>query len=156
MRLKVAFLGFVIATAMLPAEAPADTAPARRYGVFADLEVFPQDTPQNALASVLKAIERKRIDYLLAQLADPEWVEKRIKDEGGKFDDLVQETKAKLAADATAIKELGRFLREGNWDVKETTASSQLKDVPNRRVYLRKIGDRWFLENRQQPNPEER
>src|SRR5438552_17204398 len=53
--------------------------PAARYGIAPDLKTFPQATAKEALASVLKAVEAKRFDYLVAQLADPEFVDDRVK-----------------------------------------------------------------------------
>ncbi len=50
-----------------------------RYGVELDLEGYPQNTPKDALGSVLKVLAEKRYDYLLAQLADPAFVKARLK-----------------------------------------------------------------------------
>lgn len=120
-----------------------------RHGVTLDLETYSQESSKEALASVLKAIEKKKIDYLLAQLADPDWVDKRLEMMGGKFEDLVKETSAKLAADPTIAKDLGRFLREGEWEMGDATASAKLKDLAERRVFMKKVENRWYLENRQ-------
>lgn len=128
--------------------------PPRRYGIEANLRDFPQETPKETLASVLRAIERGRINYLLAHLTDPGFVDKRVKEVyGGDFDELVRETTRKLADNPAAVKELGRFLKEGEWEGGDTTASAKLKDVKDRQVFFRKIGRRWYLENRQKPEP---
>src|SRR5262245_10521476 len=126
----------------------------KRYGVEAELDFFPQDTPKNTLESVLKAIERKRITYLLAQLADPKFVDERVKSYGGNFDELVAETAKKLKDDPASVKELYRFLKEGEWEAGDGTATAKLKEVKDRQVFMRKIGERWFLENRMKPEPE--
>jgi len=154
MRVAVALLAGVVCLSAGHAQDAKEGKLAKRYGIEVDLEIYPQGTPKEALASVLKAIERKRIDYLLAHLADPEFVDMRVRVLGGKFEELVKETTAKLAADPTAVKELGRFLREGQWEGDDATASAQLKDVKERRVYMRKLEGRWFLENRQKPPAE--
>jgi hypothetical protein len=131
--------------------------PTTRYRIEPNVELYPQSTPKEALASVLKAIDGNRITYLLAQLADPQWVDRRVAQvHGGSFDGLVDETTQKLTHDRTSLKELRRFASEGMWEVADTTASVQLKDVKNHRVYLRKVGDRWYLESRQQPAEAER
>jgi hypothetical protein len=140
-------LAFVVVTALTAAQ------PAARYGVEADLKTYPQGTPKETLASVLKAIDTKRIDYLLAHLADPQFVDRRVKENGGRFDVLLDETKAKLLDDPGAAKQLRKFLSDGEWKVEENNATVKLKDVPDRAVYLRKLGDRWFLENRRKPEP---
>ena len=71
---RALLLGLLILA--LPAQA-ARAAP--RYGIDADLKSYPQGTPKEALASVLKAIDGKRFDYLVAQLADPTFIDDRIK-----------------------------------------------------------------------------
>ena len=122
--------------------------PPARYGIEADLDNYPQAEPKAALASVLKAIDQKKIDYLLAQLSDPQWVDERVqKVHGGRFEELVKETAAKLASDPTEVEELRRFLREGTWTENDSEVQVSLKDVPDRQVFLRKIGSRWYLEN---------
>lgn len=129
-------------------------APPSRYGIEANLRDYPQETPKETLASVLQAIERRRINYLLAHLADPTFVDKRVKEiYGGDFEELVRETTSKLADNPAAVKELERFLKEGEWEGGDTSASAKLKDIKDRQVYLRKIGRRWYLENRQKPEP---
>jgi hypothetical protein len=120
---------------------------ARRYSIDPDLKTYPQATPKEALASVLKAIEAKRIDYLLAQLADPTWVDDRVRRYGGKFATLVEETTGKLIGDPRPAKQLRHLLEQGTWDVRDTQASVRLKGGEHD-VFLRKSGERWFMENR--------
>jgi hypothetical protein len=126
--------------------------PARRYGIESNLRDYPQETPKEALASVLRAIERGRISFLLAHLADPTFVDNRVKAVyGGDFEELVRETTAKLSENPNAVKELQRFLKHGEWEGGETAAGAKLKDVKDRQVFFRKIDRRWYLENRQKP-----
>jgi hypothetical protein len=133
-----------------------DGEPPRRYGTHTDLDTYPQDNPQDTLKSVLLAIDRRRIDYLLAQLADPDWVDKRVRTvHDGKFDDMVKETTEQLAQDPTAVKQLGGFLKDGDWKEDGDRASAQLKGVKER-VYFRKFGKRWYFENQQKPPVEAR
>lgn len=135
------------------AQAPNEVPP-RRYGIEANVRDYPQESPKETLGSVLRAIERGRINYLLAHLADPAFVDKRVQQVyGGDFEELVRETSRKLADNPAAAKELGRFLKEGEWEGGDTTATVKLKDVKDRQVFFRKIGRRWFLENRQKPEP---
>jgi hypothetical protein len=124
-------------------------APPKRYGIEADLEDYPQAAPKVALESVLKAIDNKKIDYLLAHLADPTWVDDLVKTiHDGKFEGLVKETSDKIAKDPTMIKELRRILKEGEWKEDDAAASACLKDAKDSCVFLRKIEGRWFLEDR--------
>lgn len=120
----------------------------KRYGLDADIDSFPQASPKETLGSVLKAIERKRVAYLLAHLADPKFVDERVKLYGGNFDDVVLETTTKLTQEPGSVKELARFFAEGEWQEAGETATATHKDIKNRSVFMRKIGNRWFLENR--------
>ena len=121
--------------------------PASRQGIAVDLRSFPQATPKDALTSVVKAAEAKQIDYLLAQLADPDWVDNRVEAEG--FKELVQEAKAKL--DSLAVKQLRRFLLEGEIETLDTRAVVRHKDVKDRVVRLRRIDKRWYLMHTNRP-----
>jgi hypothetical protein len=143
---------FVLLLGLCTAAAPPgdDKAAGARYGVAPDPATFPQKTPQQALASVLKAVEARRVDYLAAQLADPDWVDERVKRlYDGDFAQQVEETRIKL--DAPAVKLLGRFLKVGDWSLDGDRATARLKDVPDRVVRLRRLGDRWYVEHRNKP-----
>jgi hypothetical protein len=145
MRMVLACLVSVGVLAGADTQAAAEDKPVSRYGIEADLKTFPQATPHEAFGSILKAIETKRIDYLIAHLADPDWVEKRVRLYGS-FPDVVKEASAKLDNPAT-IKLFQRFYKEGAWDDLDTTGWSRLKNTPER-ILMRKIGTRWFLENK--------
>jgi hypothetical protein len=120
--------------------------PAARYGQAADLAAYPQKTPKEALSSVLKAIDAKKIEYLVAQLADPDFVDERVKRVyGGKFEEQVEDTRARL--DPSTVKLLKRFLIEGKWAEGKTTTVIRLEDEPKRVVHLSLKGDRWFLDH---------
>jgi hypothetical protein len=118
----------------------------QRYGITADYKTYPQATPKETLASLLKAVEDKHVDYALAHLADPHWVEERVKQLGGKFEDLVKECR-ETKLDAAAVKQLRRFMQDGEWKVEEKIAEVVLKDVNDRSVRFYKVDDRWFMEN---------
>jgi hypothetical protein len=123
---------------------------AARYGIAPDLKTYPQATAKEALASVLKAVEAKRFDYLVAQLADPDFVDDRVKRlYGGKFEQQVEDTRTRL--DPPAVELIKRFLKDGEWTEDKAHATVRLKDVSDQRVYLRQLGGRWYLENRSKP-----
>jgi hypothetical protein len=141
----VGILGFMVASEMLAQQAKE---PTKRFGIEADLENYPQAEAKTAFASVLKAIDNKKIDYLLAQLSDPQWVDDRVqKVHGGKFDEMVKETTQLFANEPGVVEELRRFLREGTWGGDDAEARVSLKDVADRQVFLRKIEARWYLKN---------
>jgi hypothetical protein len=150
------FLATLFALAVLVSATRADdkTKPAAapvRFGIAANLEAYPQRTAKEAFASVLKAIEAGRIDYLLSQLTDPVFVDERVQRLfGGKLDQQVAESKAKL--DALAVKQLQRFQDKGSWSEANDKAVLRLKDLPERVVKLRRMGARWYLENQNKPD----
>jgi hypothetical protein len=51
---------------------------AKRFNFTFEAGLYPQQTPQEALQSIIKALDTKKIDYLLAHLADPRFVDDRI------------------------------------------------------------------------------
>jgi hypothetical protein len=119
---------------------------ADRYGVALDAKAYPQATAKEALSSVLKAVADKKVDYVVAHLADPSFVDDRVKRVyGGKFAEQVDETRARL--DPFALKQLKRFVDEGKWSEGKAEATVTLDDSKERRVKLVKKGDRWYLAN---------
>src|SRR5262249_44476918 len=108
------------------------------------LKTFPQATPKEALASVLKAVELKRADYVVAQLADPQFVDRRVKETS--HDALLAEATGKLVTDPGAAKQLRAFLEKGTWGKEDgDTATVSLAEGTDRTVMFHKAGGRWFL-----------
>jgi hypothetical protein len=134
-----------------------------RYRIPANYDRYPQEKPNVALASTVKAIELGQVDYMLAHLADPAFVDKRVEQyraqvkgdvpEESKtllaFDRLVNETKDHFKDDPTIVKELQQFARSATWDNKDSSAEAQLSSVPAHRVFMKKIQQLWYLEDRQ-------
>jgi hypothetical protein len=148
MALTVALLA--VLSASLLAQAPQEKGSGKRYGIELHLKKFPQTTPKETLASVLLAIQEKNFAYLVAELADPDFVDKRVKDNhGGSFDEFVKEASTKIADNPSGVKELEQFLQSGEWEETGNSASVKLKDFKDRQVFFRKVGDRWFMENKQ-------
>jgi hypothetical protein len=145
--------GFVLLFALTAGGLAAGEPPREgvRYGIAPDLEAYPQATAKQTLASVLKAIDAGRFDYLVAQLADPDWVDERVgRLYGGRFAEQVEDTRGRL--DPGAVKLLRRFLKDGEWTADKDRESVRLKDVGDRAVFFRKKGERWFLEHRSKPH----
>jgi hypothetical protein len=116
-----------------------------RYDIAPDLKTYPQGTAKEAVASVLKAVEAKRVDYVVAQLADPAFVDDRIKRlYGGRFEQQVEDTRARL--DPLTIKQLQRFLKDGDWQQDKDRVTVRLKD-DKRCLYFKKGSGRWFMEH---------
>jgi hypothetical protein len=152
MRILAVVAGLLCVAAVL-ADSAKDAGTSARYGITPDPKSYPQSTPKEALGSILKAVENKRVDYLLAHLADPEFVDRRVKENGGKFEDLVEETRRKLVDDPGPAKLFGRFLKEGDWEVEEADATVSLKDVRDRVIHFHKADGRWFMKNEYKPGP---
>lgn len=156
-------LALLMLSASSNAQEEKKKSPPRRFGFDVDETTFPQQNPKDAMTSIATAIERKKVDYLLAHLADPlyvdYWVEQykkdfpQGKDEGKRllaFDRLVKETNNYYQNDPLIAKDLRIFAREAKWEEMDDLAVGTTDKVPARKIYLRKIGDRWFLENKQQ------
>ena len=139
------FLGLAIAASLFAA---ADKpSPTSRYGVELDLKTYPQGTPKETLTSVLKAADSGQFDYLAAQLADPAFIDDRVKGLlAGNFEEQIKDTHARL--DPPALKQLHRFLDDGEWTTGDDAASVRLADLTDRAVFFRKIDGRWYLEHR--------
>ncbi|HEY7312703.1 MAG TPA: hypothetical protein VH643_25280 [Gemmataceae bacterium] len=122
---------------------------ATRYGIAPDPKMYPQGTAKETLASVLKAVEAKRVDYVVAQLADPSFVDDRVKRlYAGRFEEQVEDTRARL--DPLTIKQLQRFLKNGDWQEDGDRVMVRLKDN-ERRLYFKKDDGRWFMEHGSKP-----
>jgi hypothetical protein len=134
-----------------------------RYGFDYNATLYPQKTPAETIQSIVNAIDNKRVDYLLAQIAEPKYVDAQVaqykeqftkgKDEARTFlafDRLAKETVEYFLSDPLVVKELRLFAKDGKWDVEDDVATGTAKGVPARKVFLKHLGDRWFLENRQQ------
>jgi hypothetical protein len=150
MRYLVAMCLVCVPAGVITAQQGRPPAPPPRYAIEADLDTYPQATPKDALRSVLKAIDARRIDYLLAHLADPEFVDQRVQ-ALGRFEEVVRATTDNLADDPASVRELRRFLNDGEWQESGEAASAGHKEVKGRRAFFRKSGTRWFLENRRKP-----
>ncbi len=148
--MRTAALVGILALVIVPAygQVKKPPPPPVRYGIEPDLDTYPQATAKQALASVLKAIDARRIDYLLAHLADPAFVDKRVQELGGRFDELVRVTTDNLFDDPESLRELRKLLNEGQWQDGPEVTTVRHKDIKTRVVYLKKLNDRWFLENR--------
>jgi hypothetical protein len=138
----------VIGVFVLAAQDGANKTPSKRFGIETDLKSYPQAAPKETLGSLLKAIDAKRVDYVVAQLADPEWVDRRVKEMAGDFAALVEESTVRLVGDPAAGKRLKKLLVDGEWKIDTTAADVRLKDVDDSVLFFRKSAGRWYMENR--------
>jgi hypothetical protein len=124
-----------------------------RYGIEADIDKYPQATPKDALRSVVKAIDAKRFDYTLAHLVEPTFVDKRVNDSKDKFEDVVKEVARKYEDDPETIRQLRKFLSDGEFPDPQGSDMVEVKcsEVKGKHLFLKKVGARWFLIDRANP-----
>jgi hypothetical protein len=96
-----------------------------------------------------------------AQLRGPA-LQARVQEVGTRlnFQELTGQIRRKLADEPDNVKDLRRFLREGEFKTSGETAVAVLQDAKDRALYFKKVKDRWFLENRKDeaaaPPPKEK
>jgi hypothetical protein len=61
-----------------PKEAKPALELAQRYSYRIEPKLYPQETPKDTLESIIKAIVDQRFEYMLAHLADPEYVDGKV------------------------------------------------------------------------------
>jgi hypothetical protein len=67
--------------------------------------------------------------------------------------DFTGQIRRKLADEPDHLRDLKRFARDGRFQAAGDTATATLPDVKDRALYFKKVGDRWFLENRKDERP---
>lgn len=65
------------------------------------------------------------------------------------FDRLLEQVRTTLDDDPTLVRDLRKMAREGEVAEAGETATISHKDVKDRTIHLKRIGGRWYLENRQ-------
>jgi hypothetical protein len=180
------FMGLLLALLFSPLAAAQDKEPERRFGLSQYPQLYSQESPKKALASLLRAMEKNRYDYIVAHLLEPGYVDEQLKisypiyekqateqvrkeelEKKGfdrnfirnrvaqlavqaNFEYLVGRVKAKLDNDPESAKELKRMGRDGEFQEGGESSAVRLKDIKDRALYFRHIGDRWFIENKMQ------
>jgi hypothetical protein len=69
------------------------------------------------------------------------------------FRQLIRDIDEKLLNDPQSVKDLRKIMRDGTFTEEPGGARGTHPDVKDRALYFKRIGDRWFLENRQEENP---
>jgi hypothetical protein len=148
MRTGLVSLIALLGVLALAAQDGTNKAAAKRYGIDADLKSYPQSTAKETLGSLIKAVAAKRVDYVLAQLADPAWTDRRVKETDGGFTALVEESTGRLVGDPVTIKRLRTLSTDGEWKTDADSAVVRLKDMDEVVLFLRNGDGRWYVENR--------
>lgn len=193
MRKTLAVAVLLGATALSVGQQPEPPAP--RYGIAVNLEPYPQASPQEALASALKAADRGKYEYFTAQLLEPKFLDDRVTERGRLLESQVEKDllaareaqrrspspvpleeripdEPKLFAEAVRraaavrafrlvardvgdtltehpdhVKELRRFLRDGQFQITGDSAIVMHRDFKDRQVTLKRVTGRWFVED---------
>ena len=69
------------------------------------------------------------------------------------FRQVAKDLEQKLSDDPTGVKEMRRVLRDGAFADADPVATATHAEIKGRALYFRKIGERWFLENRNTEEP---
>ena len=64
------------------------------------------------------------------------------------FRNLADQMRHKIADEPDSLQDLKRIARDGLFQSSGDDATATLKDVKDRALYFKKVGGRWFLENR--------
>ena len=123
--------------------------PPPRYGIDADLDALPARLAQGRPGVRPQGDRRRRFDYVVAQLADPDFVDKQVAGRRRQVRWVRRPMTDRLTDDPEPSGNCGGSRRKANSNVTGDAAIVSHKDVKGRQVYLRKIGSRWFLEDRQ-------
>ena len=129
--------------ALLPAQAVKESG---RFGIPLDEASFPQNSPENLRKSLLNALNSDKIEYMLAHLADPSFIDKNVREvHEGDFAKQVAETREKLKKGLKSPLE--SLLKEGKLSASEKSASlkdSALKDFI---ISMKLENNKWYMEN---------
>ena len=114
-----------------------------RYGQEVDLKLYPQNTPQEAIESVISTMKAADITYMLAHLVSPTEVDRKLKGDREAFRKLA----AKATPDKTKamVSELEKMLDDGTWTMRRNLCWVTIDG--KRDLTLEKIGRRWFMHN---------
>ncbi len=194
-------LGFTTGGLALTQPPPkVEEGPPTRFGYPYRDKAFPQFTPKETLESVVLAIEKADMPYLVSNLIDPAFIDARLLERARQlepsveqelvelrnfqqqnldrvapdaripndpvkvramvaerareqaFKQLVRDVQEKLIEDPESAKDLRRFLRLGDFPADAAAGMTfrlSLADVKDRALFFRKVGERWYIENKQ-------
>lgn len=66
---------------------------------------------------------------------------------------LVKEIGERFNEDPAHLRDLQRYLRDGETTIAENTAKIEIRKEPGKALYFKKVGNRWFIEDRTQELP---
>jgi hypothetical protein len=118
-----------------------------RLNVTPSYDNYPQGNPKETAASILRALNRERFDYLVAHLIEPSFVDERIKITKAKPQEVIDSVRNRFLDDPATLKNLKKILGEGNITEDADKATVTFGEVKGLEVHLVKLGERWFIRN---------
>ena len=129
--------------ALLPAHAVKESG---RFGIPLDEASFPQNSPENLRKSLLNALNSDKIEYMLAHLADPSFIDKNVREvHEGDFAKQVAETREKLKKGLKSPLE--SLLKEGKLSASEKSASLKDSALNDFIISMKLENNKWYMEN---------
>jgi hypothetical protein len=129
--------------ALLPAQAVKESG---RFGIPLDEASFPQNSPENLRKSLLNALNSDKIEYMLAHLADPSFIDKNVREvHEGDFAKQVAETREKLKKGLKSPLE--SLLKEGKLNSSEKSASLKDPALKDFIISMKLENNKWYMEN---------
>ena len=117
-----------------------------RFGIALDEASFPQNSPENLRKSLLKALNSDKIEYMLAHLADPSFIDKNVREvHEGNFAKQVAETREKLKKGLKSPLE--SLLKEGKLNASEKSASLTDPALKDFIITMKLENNKWYMEN---------
>jgi hypothetical protein len=128
--------------ALLPAQAVKESG---RFGIPLDEASFPQNSPENLRKSLLNALNSDKIEYMLAHLADPSFIDKNVREvHEGDFAKQVAETREKLKKGLKSPLE--SLLKEGKLSASEKSASLKDSALNDFIISMKLENNKWYME----------
>jgi hypothetical protein len=86
---------------------------------------------------------------------DPAAFAKRVEEEATwrGYRQLVNEIGERFREDPAHLRDLQRYLRDGETTIAENAAKIEIRKEPGKALYFRKVGNRWFIEDRTRELP---
>jgi len=147
MKNVVIVLFMLVNSAYIPTQLPAQAVKeSGRFGIVLDEATFPQNSPENLRKSLLKALNSDKIEYMLAHLADPSFIDKNVREvHEGDFAKQVAETREKLKKGLKSPLE--SLLKEGKLNASEKSASLKDPNLKDFIISMKLENNKWYMEN---------
>ena len=117
----------------------------RRFGISLNTDFYPQDSPKNTLASLIRALDKERYDYIAAHLLNPAYVDEQLRASAPTFENEAREHVVSEALDKKGFSKefIGNRVQElaaqENFANLVRRVKTTLEDNPDSVKELRKL-----------------